>query len=44
MLVVDPIGNELVFAGLVAVALLLGILLVTPIEMKKVRSNGRKSK
>lgn len=31
MLVVDPIGNELVFAGLVGVALLLGILLVTPI-------------
>ncbi len=29
MLVVDPIGNELVFAGLVGVALLLGILLVT---------------
>jgi NAD(P) transhydrogenase subunit beta len=31
MLVVDPIGNELMFAGLVGVALLLGILLVTPI-------------
>lgn len=31
MLVVDPIGNELVFAGLVGVALLLGVLLVTPI-------------
>lgn len=31
MLVVDPIGNELVFAGLVGVALLLGILLVIPI-------------
>ena len=31
MLVVDPIGNELVFAALVGVALLLGVLLVTPI-------------
>ena len=31
MLVVDPIGNELVFAGLVGAALLLGVLLVTPI-------------